>query len=97
MFESTHFRNVQVKTCRNGGTSVWKSRSRLQADEIHYGIWFNTLQDVLPSITHAFMHTPVFSSPCPVGQGWPQLAGGALPPCGGLWCWHFAVLSLQPV
>ena len=48
------------------------------------------------SSLHAHNSSVLFS-PCPVGQGWPQLPGGALLPCGCLCSWHYSVLSNHPV
>ena len=42
-------------------------------------------------------HCPILSSPCPVGQGLPQLPGGAQPLCSGRWSWQFLVLYNHPV
>ena len=39
-------------------------------------------QNVPPSISQDCTQITVLSSPCPVGQGWPQLLSKALPPCG---------------
>ena len=48
------------------------------------------------SSLHAHNSSVLFS-PCPVGQGWPQLPGGALLPCGCLCSWPYSVLSNHPV
>jgi len=42
-------------------------------------------------------NSSVLFSPCAVGQGWPQLPGGALLPCSCLCSWPYSVLSNHPV